>query len=81
MEFLSGQVALPTQALDRFRMNTKPVRSFYGSDIVIKCHRVADLRILLWHNSIRRCQERQEKKARLIEPLPFVIRKALLVQT
>ena len=40
MEFLRRQVTLPTQALDRFRMNTKSVSSFYGSDIVFKGHRI-----------------------------------------
>ena len=38
MEFLRRQVTLATQALDRFRMNTKSVSSFYGSDIVFKGH-------------------------------------------
>ena len=52
MELSRGQVALPAQALDSFRMNTKPVRSFYRSDIVIKGHRVADLRILLCRDNI-----------------------------
>ena len=40
MEFLRRQVTLPTQALHRFRMNTKSVSSFYGSNIVFKGHRI-----------------------------------------